>query len=80
MPKLLITSATGPADPVRASLPFHIAGNGGPAAGVDCVIALAGEATGVLVPGVAEGIHGLGFAPLVELMAKCKTAGIPIHV
>jgi len=50
MPKLLIVTCTGPEDPTRASIPFHIAVNGAAAAGQECAVALAGDATDVLSP------------------------------
>lgn len=80
MPRLLITSSTGPDDPTRASIPFHIAANGAAAAGVDCVIALAGDATAVARPGAAAEVRGIGIPPLAELLAKCLAAGIQVHV
>ncbi len=80
MPRLLITSSTGPADPTRASIPFHIAANGAAPAGVDCGIALAGDATAVLAPGAAAGVRGIGVPPLEELLDECRSAGIQVYV
>lgn len=80
MGKLLITTATGPDLATRASLPFHIAANGAVASGVDCSIALAGDATGILVPGVMETVKGIGIPPLAELWQKCIDGGVKIHV
>lgn len=80
MPRLLIISSTGPDDPTRASIPFHIAANGAAASGVDCAIALAGDATAVVRPGAAAEVRGVGIPPLAELLDKCLAAGVAIHV
>jgi len=80
MTRLLITTSTGPADPTRASLAFHIAANGAAASGVECAIALAGDATGLLAPGAAAEVRGIGIPPLADLLAKCLASGVTIHV
>ncbi len=80
MARLLITSSSGPADPTRASIAFHIAANGAAASDVDCAIALAGDATALLAPGAADQVRGIGIPPLADLLAKCQAAGITIHV
>jgi predicted peroxiredoxin len=80
MAKLLITATAGPADPTRASIPFHIGANGAGASGVEYALALAGDATELLKPGVADGVRGLGIPPLQDLMAKCKNQGIRVYV
>jgi predicted peroxiredoxin len=80
MPKLLISSSTGPDDPTRSSIPFHIAANGAAASGVDCAIALAGDATALIRPGAAADVRGIGIPPLGELLDKCLAAGVQIHV
>ncbi len=80
MPKLLISSCTGPDDPTRSSIPFHIAANGAAASGVDCAIALAGDATALTRPGAAADVRGIGIPPLGELLDRCLAAGIQIHV
>lgn len=80
MPKLVISSSTGPADATRSSIAFHIAANGAVAKGVDCAVVLSGDGTAVLSPGVAEGVRGVGIPPLAELLAKCLAGGVTIHV
>jgi predicted peroxiredoxin len=80
MAKLLITASTGPADPTRASIPFHIGANGAGASGVEYALALAGDATELVKPGVAESVRGLGIPPLQELMAKCASQGIRVYI
>ena len=80
MPKLAIVSSTGLSDPTRASIPFHIAVNGAAAADVDVVLLLAGDATGLVADGVADGVTGVGIPALSVLLAKCAEARIPIHL
>ena len=80
MARLLISTSTGPADPTRASIPFHIAANGAAASGVECAIVLAGDATELARTQIADGVRGLGVPPLSELLQKCRAAAIPIHV
>jgi predicted peroxiredoxin len=78
--RLLITSSAGPGDPTRASIAFHIAANGAAASGVECAIALAGDATALVAPGAADDLRGVGIPPLADLLAKCLAAAITIHV
>lgn len=80
MPQLLITTLVGPSDPTRASIPFHVAVNGAAKNGTETAIALAGDATELLKPGVAEGVRGVGVPPLADLLAGCKTAGIALYI
>ncbi len=80
MAKLLITTVAGPSDPTRASIPFHIAVNGSAKNGTETAIALAGDATELLKPGVAEGVRGVGVPPFAELLAACKAAGIALYI
>ena len=37
-------------------------------------------AVGILAPGVAETVRGVGIPPLADLLAKCAGNGIPIYV
>lgn len=80
MTKLLITTLCGPADPTRASIPFHFAVNGAAKNRTDCAIALAGDAAELLKPGVADTVRGIGVPPLAELLAGCKTAGVRLFI
>ena len=80
MAKLLITTLVGPADPTRASIPFHIAVNGAAKNGTETAMALAGDAAELLKPGVAETVRGVGVPPLTELFAGCRTAGVRFFV
>lgn len=80
MAKLLITTLVGPGDPTRASIPFHMAVNGAAKNGTETAIALAGDATELMKPGVAEGVRGVGVPPLADLLAGCKAAGITLYI
>ncbi len=80
MPKVLVTTAVGPSDPTRASIPFHIAVNGVAAIGAEVGIAFAGDAAELLKPDVAAGVRGIGIPPLAELLAKCAEKRIHFYV
>ena len=80
MPSLLIVAATGPEDPTRASIPFHIACNGATPAGTQCAIALAGDSAELLKPDVIANVFGLGIPPLRELLDKCIAQNIHFYV
>ncbi len=78
--RLLYVTATGPADPTRASIPFHLAANGAAEAGYAADIVLAGDAADLVRAGVAEGVRGVGVPPLTELLAKVGAKGIALHI
>jgi predicted peroxiredoxin len=80
MARLLIVTATGPDDATRASIPFHIAANGGAASGVESAVALAGDATELIKDDVASSVRGVGVPPLAELMQLCRDRGVLLHV
>ena len=80
MAKLLITTLVGPADPTRASIPFHVAVNGAAKNGTETAMALAGDATELLKPGVAETVRGIGVPTLAALFAGCKSAGVRFFI
>ena len=80
MPGLLIVAATGPEDPTRATIPFHIACNGATPAGTECAIAFAGDAAELLKPDIIANVFGLGLPPLRELLNKCVAQGIKFYV
>lgn len=80
MAKLLITTLVGPNDPTRASIPFHMAVNGAAKNGTDTAIALAGDATELMRPGVADSVRGVGVPPLADLLKGCKDAGIRLYI
>lgn len=80
MATLLMTTTTGPADPTRASLAFHMAANGAAKNGIDTRIAMIGDAADLLKPGASDSVRGVGIPPLVELLAGCISAGVRIFV
>jgi len=77
---LLIVTATGAADPTRASVPFHIAVNGARPAGTAVGIALAGDAAELVKPDIIANVVGLGVPPLRDLLDKCLDQEVPIYV
>lgn len=80
MAKLLITTLVGPADPTRASIPFHLATNGAAKAGVETTVAIVGDAAELIKPGIAESVRGVGVPPLKDLFAGCEQNGIRFYV
>lgn len=80
MSGLLIVTSTGPEDPTRASIAFHIASNGAVPAKTECAVALAGDATELLKPDVIANVFGLGLPPLRELLDKCLEHNVPFYV
>ncbi|HEY8656082.1 MAG TPA: DsrE family protein [Candidatus Limnocylindria bacterium] len=80
MATLLITTTSGPGDPTRASLAFHMAANGAAKNQIETSIAIAGDAAELLKPGAADAVRGVGVPPLAELLAGCISAGVRIFV
>ena len=76
----LISVAThGTDDPTLAAMPFLIATGAG-SAEIDCCIALLGEASSLVKPGMIDAVHGVGFPPLRELVEKLRDFDIPVYV
>jgi predicted peroxiredoxin len=46
----------------------------------ECTVVLVGEAVTMVKEAIAKGIHGVGFPPLPELIAKVVQAKIPVFV
>jgi predicted peroxiredoxin len=80
MTRVLYLALTGPGDPTRASLPFHIAVNGSAEAGQEVDIVLGGDATELLRSGSIDTVVGVGVPPLRELVDKALAKGVRIHV
>lgn len=80
MAGLLIVTATGPEDPTRASIPFHIAVNGATPTGTEVAIALAGDAAELVKPDVIANVLGLGVPPLRDLIDKCLDQNVRVYV
>lgn len=79
MATILYTSSWGSDDPTRATIPF-VAALGALEAGHQPRIALLGEATYLMKDVVADQIHGVGWPPLKELLAKVHEHAVPIYV
>jgi len=80
VPGLLIVAASGPTDPTRASIPFHIAANGAKPANIEVAVALAGDATELLKPDIIANVYGQGVPPLRDLLDKCLEQNVPFYV
>jgi predicted peroxiredoxin len=80
MPRLLIVTSAGPDNATTASVPFHIAANGAGASGVDCGIALAGDAVELMKPDVQAAVRGIGIPPLADLIRSASERGISFYV
>ncbi len=77
---VLYLAASGPSDPTRASIPWHLAANGSVAAGQSTGIVLLGDAAGVIAPAVRDELAGIGIPPLRELIAKARESSLPVFV
>jgi predicted peroxiredoxin len=79
MASILYISTHGTDDPTRASLPW-MGANGAKEAGHQPSIALLGEATYMMKGSIAEGVKGVGFEPLNNLMKIAMDNKVPIYV
>jgi predicted peroxiredoxin len=77
---LLIVASSGPTDPTRASIPFHIAVNGAVPSGTEVAVALAGDATELVKPDTISNVYGQGVPPLRDLLDKCLEQNVPFYV
>jgi predicted peroxiredoxin len=80
MAGLLIVTATGPEEPTRASVPFHIAVNGAKPNGTEVAIVLAGDAADLVKPDVIANVIGVGIPPLRDLVDKCLEQELRVYV
>ena len=78
--EILYMMLSGPSDPTRASIPWHLAVNGSIEAGQTARILLAGDAAELVMADRRDGVEGVGVAPLRDLVAKALEHSIPIHV
>jgi uncharacterized protein involved in oxidation of intracellular sulfur len=69
----------GSEDPTKATLPFLMAG-AALDAGHKTAMILVGDAVVLMNSAVADNVHGVGFPPLKELMAKVIAAKVPINI
>ena len=79
MARILAVASHASDDPTKATLPF-ITAVGAMGADRECTIALVGEAVSLIKEVVAKNIHGVGFPPLPELVAKIVQAKTPVYV
>jgi len=79
MAKILSVATHATDDPTKATLAF-ITAVGAMGADKECTIALLGEAVTMVKEAVVKSIHGVGFPPLTELIAKITQAKIPVFV
>jgi len=79
MARILSVATHATDDPTKATLAF-ITAVGAMGADKECTIVLLGEAVTIVKEPVAKGIHGVGFPPLPELIAKVVQAKIPVYV
>lgn len=77
---VLYIASSGPSDPTRASIPFHLAVNGSIEIGHQVGIVLAGDSTEFLKPELLEAAAGAGLPPLRELFAKARAHAVPVYV
>jgi predicted peroxiredoxin len=78
MATILYSTSYGSDDSTRATIPF-VAALGAVEAGHQPQVMLLGEATYLMKDTVADAVHGVGFAPLNELLPKIIEHGIPIY-
>lgn len=79
MAKLMFMGLHGSADPTTAAFPFIMA-NGAVEAGHEAIIVLANEAVVLMSGTVAENVHGVGWPPFTEILAKTVEHRVPIYV
>ena len=73
-------SSSGPEDPTKASIAFHIAVNGSVPEGHRTSIALLGAASAVLLGDTPDTLEGLGLPPLRELLDRVVEHELPVYV
>jgi predicted peroxiredoxin len=79
MTKILAVTTHATDDPTKSSLAF-ITAVGALGAGKEVAIALLGEAAYLAKAEIAKTVHGVGFAPLTELIEKVVKGNVPVYV
>ena len=79
MASILYCSTYGSDDPTRATFPF-VAAIGAAEEGHSAQIVLMGEAVMLMKDAVADSVHGVGWPPLKDLLAKTFEKKIPLHI
>ncbi len=77
---ILYIDSSGPAEPVKAALPFHLAVNGSAARSDRPSIALAGDATDLILGDVVDTLEPLGLPAMRDLVGKVLELGVPVYV
>jgi predicted peroxiredoxin len=78
--KILYLATSGSNEPTMASIPLHIAANGSVETGQQCAVALAGDATELILQDTADRIEGVGVPPARELLRKLLDNEVPVYV
>ena len=79
MTKILAVTTHATDDPTKSSLAF-ITAVGALGAGKEVAIALLGEAAYLAKAEIAKTVHGVGFAPLTELIEKVVKGNVRVYV
>jgi predicted peroxiredoxin len=79
MAKILAVATHATDDPTKSTLTF-ITAVGALGAGKEVTIALIGEGVYLAKEAIAKSVHGVGFAPLTELIEKVVTGHVPVFV
>ena len=79
MAKLLYVGTRGTDDPTQATFPFLMA-KGAIDAGHEAGIILMGESAPLIKDQIAQQVHGVGIAPLKELLDFVMDHKVPITV
>lgn len=79
MTKILVVATHATDDPTKCALAF-VTAVGALGADKEVGIALLGEGVYVAKEGIAKTIHGVGLAPLPELIEKVVKGNVPIYV
>lgn len=78
--KILYFCSTGPNDPTKCSVPFHLAVNGSVATGQETSMVLGGDAVELLLDDSVDKVEGVGLPPLRELVDKVREHSVPVYV
>ena len=79
MAKVLFFATPATDDTTKATLAL-IGAVGAKTGGIECAVSLVGEGAALIRDTIANNIHGVGFPPFKELMAKVVEAKVPIYV
>lgn len=79
MPKMIIVGTSGPSDPTRASMPFHI-GKGAIEAGYEVGIVLANDAPFLMKDSVRDSVLGVGMPPLKDLFQFAVSNNVHVYI